>query len=187
MNEVNALSDEHLKYLSEMDSSILEDLMQRYGQDVWNFAYSLTTSRAMADDVTQDVFLRAYLSIDSFRGESSVKTWLLTITRNISLNYRKSAFFRKVLLMDAVSPKQQQHSAERAYIEREAANEVWKQVLRLSTKYREVIVLQAKYQLSLPEIADVLKIPQGTVKSRLFAARKKLSLMLTEDMAYELI
>ncbi|QHW35092.1 sigma-70 family RNA polymerase sigma factor [Paenibacillus rhizovicinus] len=169
-----------------MDTSILEELMQRYGQDVWSFAYSLTRSRMMADDVAQDVFLQAYLHVASFRGESSAKTWLLKITRNISLNYRKSAFVRKVLLIDAVIPKQQEHSAEQSFLEREASNEVWRQVLRLSNKYREVLVLHAKYQLSLPEIADVLKIPQGTVKSRLFGARKKLSLMLTEDMPYEL-
>ncbi|WP_235947575.1 RNA polymerase sigma factor [Paenibacillus glycinis] len=180
------MSEEYLKYIVEMDARILEDLMESYGQDVWSFAYSLTRSRAMADDVAQDVFLRAYLKIASFRGASSVRTWLLKITRNISLNYRKTAFVRKVLLMDVVTPRQQQHSAEHAFLEQEATNEVWGQVLRLSTKYREVLVLHAKYQLSLPEIADVLKIPQGTVKSRLFGARKKLSLMLTEEMLYEL-
>jgi RNA polymerase sigma-70 factor (ECF subfamily) len=179
------LSDEYLQYIVDMDPYTLENLMERFGQDVWNFAYFLTKYRSMTDDITQDVFLQAYLHVTSFRGEASVKTWLLKITRNISYNYRKSAFFRKVLLVDVVLSKDNNQSAENAFIEKEASNDVWRQVFTLPTKFREVLVLHAKYQLSLMEIAQVLKIPEGTVKSRLFTARKKLSILLKEGIVYE--
>lgn len=180
------MSDDYLKYIVAMDPWTLEDLMAKYGQDVWNYAYCLTKNRSMADDITQDVFLQAYRHITSFRGESSVKTWLLKISRNISCNYRNSAFFRKVLLIDIIIPKESNRSAEQSFLEQEAANEVWKQVFHLPKKYREPLVLHAKYQLSLQEIANILKIPEGTVKSRLFGARNRLSIRLKEGYFHEL-
>jgi RNA polymerase sigma-70 factor (ECF subfamily) len=179
------LNDDTLPYLSAMDSLALEDLMKKYGQQVWSFAYVLTKNRHLADDVTQDVFLQAYRHVASFRGESSVKTWLLAITRNICRNYRHAAFFRKVLLVGDSTPREDyDQSAEQAFLEREAANGVWRQVFRLPAKLRETLVLHAKYELSTAEIAKLLRIPEGTVKSRLFAARKKLSNLLKEETAY---
>jgi len=175
------LGDEYLKHLRSMDRHTLEDIMGKYGQKVWNYAYCITKYRSMADDVTQDVFLQVYRHVATFRGESSVLTWLLRITRNISYNYRNTAFFRKVSLVNAIIPKEHGHSAEDAYLEREAANEVWRRVLLLPAKHREVLTLHAHYQLPVEEIALLLKIPAGTVKSRLFAARKKLSSLMKEE------
>ena len=180
------MSDDYLKYLVAMDSRSLDDLMTKYGQDVWNYAYCITKKRSMADDITQDVFIQAYRHVASFRGESSVKTWLLRICRNISYNYRNTAFFRKVLLIDSIVLKEFNRSAEQSFLEKEAANEVWKQVFHLPKKYREPLMLHAKYQLSLLEIADILKIPEGTVKSRLFGARKRLTILLKEGYYHEI-
>lgn len=179
--------DDYLPYMIEMDSYTLEDLMGQYGQDVWNFAYLLTTNRMMADDITQDVFLQAYRHVTTFRGEASVKTWLLRITRNISYNYRKSAFIRKVLLVDVVVPGNNIRSAEQSFLEHEAANEVWRQVFKLPTKFREVLVLNVKYELSLQEMAGLLRIPEGTVKSRLHTARKRLLILLKEELVHATI
>src|SRR5690554_6934306 len=182
------LIDDYLRYVVDMDPPMLEDLMKMHGQDIWNFAYFLTKNRSMADDVTQDVFLQAYLHVISFRGEASTKTWLLKITRNISFNHRKSAYFRKVLLVDVVMSKEYSHSAEQSFLEKEISNDVWKQVFNLPTKFREVLVLQVKYELSLDEIALILKIPLGTVKSRLYGARKKMSILLKKgESNYETI
>ncbi|MVP00324.1 sigma-70 family RNA polymerase sigma factor [Paenibacillus sp. N10] len=161
-----------------MNGYTLEDLMNTYGQDVWNFAFSICKNRQLADDIAQDVFLQAYRHVASFRGESSVKTWLLKITRNISYNNRKSAFVRKVMLVDFVHRAGQSQSAEDIFLEQEAANEVWLCVFRLPVKFREVIVLDAKYHLSVSEIAGVLNISEGTVKSRLHRARKKMTGLL---------
>ncbi|WP_308636402.1 RNA polymerase sigma factor [Paenibacillus silvisoli] len=181
------MSYEHLKHATEMDPATLENLMKEYGQEVWNFAYLITKNRTMADDITQDVFLQAYRHAASFRGEASVKTWLMRITRNRSYNYRKSAFFRKVLLLDLVPPNGHQRSAEQTFIEQETANHVWRQVLRLPRKYREVVVLHANRQLSHQEIASVLGIPEGTVKSRLSGARKRMAALLEEELRYEIV
>jgi RNA polymerase sigma-70 factor (ECF subfamily) len=180
--------ENYLMYLADMDSFTLDNLMEQYGQDVWNYAYFITKNRNLTDDITQDVFLKAYRHVSTFRGESSVKTWLLKITRNISYNYLHSAFFRKVLLVDLISPpKEYSDSAEKVFLEKETANEIWKKILKLPSKYREVIVLQAKYELSLSEISNILKVPEGTVKSRLFGARKRMSILLKEELINESI
>lgn len=105
-----------MQYITEMDPCTLDNLMKEYGQDVWNFAYLICKKRDMADDITQDVFLQAYRHMSPFRGEASLKTWLLKITRNISYNYRNTAFIRKVMLVDFVEREGAYPSAEEAFL-----------------------------------------------------------------------
>jgi RNA polymerase sigma-70 factor (ECF subfamily) len=165
---------EYLRYITKMDASPLEALMKEYGQDVWNYAFVLTKNRSIADDIAQDVFMQAFRHIDSFRGESSVKTWLLRITRNQSLNYRNSAFFRRVVLVGRVLVNHTERSAEDVVVEQELSNDVWRAVLRLPKIFREVIILEVKYGMRISEIVDLLHLSEGTVKSRLYRARRKL-------------
>ena len=174
-----------IRTMANLDPITFEALMNEYGQGVWNYAYSIVKDQNMAEDITQDVFLQVFRHVDSFRNESSIKTWLLKITRNISYNYRKSSFIRKVFLVGNVSLRESSQSAEQAYLDNEAANEVWIAVLKLPVKSREILILHAKYQLSISEIAHLLDISEGAVRSRLFAARKKMNIRLGEDCAYE--
>ncbi|AEI45809.1 RNA polymerase sigma factor [Paenibacillus mucilaginosus] len=169
---------EYLKYLSESSDkkAILHDLMTAYGQDVWNYAYSMTRKWDQADDITQEVFLKVYRNLYSFRCESSVKTWLLAITRNMTLDYRKSAFLRRVTLVDYFLPgNTAQASAEDEVMAELALDDMWSLVLELPVKYREVLILFAHHQLSMKEMAEVLGVSEGTVKSRLYHARSKIS------------
>jgi len=168
---------EYLRFIGEQADrkALLTELMNAYGKDVWNFAYSMTRKWDQADDIAQEVFLKAYRNLHTFRSQASVKTWLLAITRNMVLDYRKQAFFRRVVLVDAFREDGASSSAEREVIETLAVNEMWKQVLELPYKYREVVILYAHYQLSMKEIAEMLGVSEGTVKSRLFHARRKLA------------
>lgn len=167
---------EYLQYMSDTTDlrSVLRDLMHEYGNDVWNYAFSICRSADMADDATQDVFLKAYRKLDTFRGESSVKTWLLTITRNTVFDMRRKSFWNRVTLLELTGFPGTQRSAELEAIEKLAVNELWKKVMTLPVKYREVIILSAHYQLSMREMAAVLALSEGTVKSRLHHARVKL-------------
>ncbi|NOU91746.1 sigma-70 family RNA polymerase sigma factor [Paenibacillus sp. LMG 31456] len=168
---------DYLKYLSKSSDkkAILEELMTAYGKDVWNYAFSITRKWDQADDITQEVFIKVYRNLYTFRNESSVKTWILTITRNMTLDYRRSAFYRKVSLMSFITPSGEQTSTEQTVIDKLAVNDLWKMVLQLPIKYREILLLYAHYQLSMKEIAHILGVTEGTVKSRLFHARKKIS------------
>ena len=80
-----------------IDNYTLSSMMDDYGNDVWNYAYFLTKSAEQADELSQEVFIRAYSGIANYRGDCSLKTWLLTITRNTTFTYRKSRFFRSSL------------------------------------------------------------------------------------------
>lgn len=160
---------------------LLDDLMTAYGKDVWNYAYSITRKWDVADDITQEVFIKVYKNLHVFRKDSSVKTWLLTITRNTAIDYKRTAFIRKVTLVDFFEDKGGRHSAEHEVLEKNAVSELWEMVLQLPEKYRDVIVLYAHYQLSLKEISEVLNVTEGTVKSRMFHARKKLERMKEVD------
>ncbi|RXZ84326.1 sigma-70 family RNA polymerase sigma factor [Paenibacillaceae bacterium] len=159
--------------------------MQTYGRDVWNLAFLLTKRHDLADDITQDVFLIVYRTIDSFRGASTLKTWLLSITRNTSLNCLKSAFIRKVTLVEWVTSRGISPSAEKKAIELIYTDDIWRAVMKLPIKFREVLILHAKYELTTKEIADVLQLSEGTAKSRLFRARKLITAYWKEAGVYE--
>ncbi|NEU62992.1 RNA polymerase sigma factor [Paenibacillus sp. ALJ109b] len=162
--------------------------MDEYGNDVWNYAYFLTKSTEQADELSQEVFIRAYSGIANFRGECSLKTWLLTITRNTTFTYRKSRFFRSSLWgetlpihteqvnasMGEMKPEKFVHpSAEAEAISREHVHEIWDIIMALPDKFRELLLLHLKYELTTSEIAEMLGISAGTVKSRLSRARAK--------------
>nr|WP_256711076.1 RNA polymerase sigma factor [Paenibacillus sp. FSL A5-0031] len=175
------LTEEYLKHLSQIETYEIEPLIRKYWKDVWNYSFVLTQKHDMADDITQETFIRAFRSLYSFRGESTVKTWLLKIARNITINYRHSAFFRKIVLMDQIKNNQSTPSAESIYFDDQFVDRIWELVLRLPKKQREVILLNAHYQMTLEDMANVLGLPEGTVKSRLHRARLKLDEWLKEE------
>jgi len=164
---------DYLKHVDSIDGAELRQLMDRYGDDVWKYAYVLTKNREQAKDIAQEVFIRAHYHIRSFRGQSSLKTWLLAIARNQSLNYLSSSYFRKIGLRETVRPKQSAPSAESAYMGKQSAEEIWDVIFGLSKKLREVLVLDLEHELTVQETAQVLNLPAGTVKSRLHRARKE--------------
>jgi RNA polymerase sigma-70 factor (ECF subfamily) len=169
---------EYLRFMASAEAAdqkaILRDLMQAYGDDVWNYSFSLCKKAEVAQDVTQEVFLKVFRKLGTFRGESSVKTWILTITRNTAADYRKAALLHRMKLASWVGKSEWiERSAESAAMENIEVGEIWRKVLRLPAKYREVLVLSAHHQLSMSEIAGILGINPGTVKSRLHQARVK--------------
>jgi len=169
-----------LKHVLSMDSAMLEDMMNQYGNDIWNYAYFLTKDRELAKDIAQEVFIKAYYSIHTFRGQSTLKTWLLTITRNTAFRSKRSAFLRKVRLLAYVPSGKTVPSAEQESLDRQVVDDIWNIILDLPQKYREVLILDMRYDLSIDEMAQLLKVAAGTVKSRLHRARGKVEQKLKE-------
>ncbi|BFT71951.1 RNA polymerase sigma factor [Paenibacillus sp. P36] len=157
---------------------ILCDLMDKFGEDVWNFAFFITRRADVADDLSQEVFLAAYNSMYTFRGECSVKSWLLTITRNKSIHYLKGAFFRKVTLTNHFVSKDSSPPAEQVLFTRLENQKLWDTVIQLPRKYREVLILDYHYGLKHKEIAKLISVSVGTVKSRVHRAKKKMNELL---------
>ncbi|MCM3630414.1 RNA polymerase sigma factor [Paenibacillus glycanilyticus] len=162
-----------MKYIQEVDSTELYNLMTQYGDDVWRYAYALTNNYEQASDIAQEVFIKVHLNLSTFRGRSSFKTWLFSITRNLAINELKSNYVRRVLLFGQVKSLQTTQSAEGAYMASQAAEEIRAIVMGLSRKLREVLLLQLEHDMSIHEMAQLLEISEGTVKSRLNRARKQ--------------
>lgn len=177
----------HFDYLKHVTDgldrhAVLGELMAAYGKDVWHFAYFITHSREMADDIAQDVFVKVFQQLYEFRGQSSVKTWLLAITRNTARDVLRSAWVRRVVLLDTIrSHAQTSPSAERESMDKLMAEEVWAAVMELPRKLREVLLLSSRYGLSMSEMADMLRVSPGTVKSRLHRARAAVNRKLAQE------
>lgn len=179
------MEESYWRHLDRMDPEQLRELMTAYGQEVWNLAFLLTRKYELADDIAQEVFLKAHDNIGAFRGGSSIKTWLLSITRNLSINQLRTAFMRKVTLVDWVMPSGAGPSAEQEAMANELTSQIWLDVMKLPVKLREVLILHAKYEMNTKDIAEMLQLPEGTVKSRLSRARGKMSIYRRESEVYE--
>ncbi|GIQ69840.1 RNA polymerase sigma factor [Xylanibacillus composti] len=167
------MEPDYLKHAETLGSEEMIEIMSTYGNDVLRYAYAITGQEELAKDIAQEVFVKAHLHIRTFRGQSSFKTWLLAITRNQALNELRSGYFRKVLLFGSVRSKEEARSAEADWISEQSVTYIWDTIMGLSRKLREVLVLDLEHDLTIREMAQLLQISEGTVKSRLFRARRE--------------
>lgn len=166
------------------DLDAYEVLVERYRNRILNYVARFSGA-ADAEDLTQEVFIRAYLAIRKFRGQSSFQTWLYRIANNVCVDsYRRRCRDRTAYSLDE-SKDTGEGEVEREIPDwsadpegvaqsRELQALVQKTLLTLSEKLRSVIILHDLEGLSYEEIAETLQIPIGTVKSRLFNARLEL-------------
>lgn len=162
---------ESMNHVTGMDMQDFIYAMKQYGDAAWKYAFFLTKKKEIADDIAQEAMVKAFKNIGNFRGDSSIEAWLLKIVRNTWYSYRKTAYFRKVALIGDKNCSSTGPSAEDQYFAQLITNEVWKIVLSLSRKYREVLILHGYYQLTIKEISNTLGISENTVKSRLYRAK----------------
>lgn len=170
---MNAPTEFH--YLANMDrmgKAELYELMTAYGDDVRRYAFALTGNREQAKDIAQEVFLKVYRNVSSFKGDSAMKTWLFAITRNLAINEMKSSYVRRIVLFEWVRPQKHEASAEAAFLAEQSVREIREIVMRLPYKLREVLVLTLEHGLTMAEIAKLVNVSEGTIKSRLHRARK---------------
>jgi RNA polymerase sigma-70 factor (ECF subfamily) len=143
-------------------------LLNRYRDRIINLAYQLLHDRDDAEDVAQEVFTKAFTSIGSFRAEAQLFTWLYRITLNLCL-HRKRREKRCESYEEQIVP-----GASDANEDQIVTNIVVQQALdKLSPPLQAVLILREMHDLSYEEIAIVLNIPVGTVRSRLSEARRK--------------
>lgn len=156
-----------------LDETTLADLIETYGDDIRRYIYGITRNLEQSEDIAQEVFIQVYLRFRSFRGESSIKTWLFTIARNLAINELRSGYMRRVVLFAWVKPNQNSQSAEESYLDRYKWQQLREIMLDLPLKLREVFLLHVVQGWPMAEIAALLGLPEGTVKSRVHRARKK--------------
>ena len=154
------------------DHTALETLYDRYGPRVLAYLLQLTPDRGLAEEILQDTMLAAWAAAGSFEGRSSMTTWLLGITRRQAHNQfrRRGLPLVDPSALDTVPSQEPELEATAIAAATEA--ELADAVARLAPIHREVLTLAFTYELSYREIAEVIGVPIGTVKSRLSAARR---------------
>ena len=163
------------------DLAAFNDLVRKYEKQVYNFAYRLTGNYDDANDVAQDAFLRVFNAIGTFRGDASFSTWLFRITTNVFLDERKRARAHPQASLDeylelgesSVTRQIEDPSPtpEAVLEESERAQLLQKAVENLPENQRAMVTLYHGQQKSYEEIAEIMDLPIGTVKSRLNRAR----------------
>lgn len=170
-------------YVDEVcDRLDLETMMRIHGNDVLRMAYSYVKDYDTAEDIFQEVFIKANANLEGFRGESSVKTWLLRITVNTCKDYLKSAYKRRVTMLSEEEQARLPAPDMFDEIERKHDGELARKALRLlPEKYREVLVCLYLEERSVAETAKVLGLSEGTVKSRSSRAKERFRVILERE------
>jgi len=162
-----------------------EDLVRVHTRRVYSICYRFTGSDQEAQDLTQEVFLRVFRSLKSFRaGEGSFAVWLARLSRNLLIdNYRRTKLDRATDSIEEQLPMLEEKTAMIARTDglvagREASELLQGALQKLSPELRETVILRDLEELEYREIADVLNVPEGTVKSRLNRGRAELARIL---------
>ncbi len=187
INDVPAPDNDAALVLSSQkgDTAAFESLVIRYQKRMLNVAFRLIADYDEACEVVQDAFVSAYKNINTFRGDAKFTTWLTTITLNLSKNRLRQIRSRQghvsYTLDDPLwaddseltrDPPSKEPSAFDRLEKQDVQNKVRDCIKALEPEYREVIILRDMQDFSYDDIGGMLKMREGTVKSRLFRARE---------------
>ena len=172
------------------DAAAFEEVVGRYKNKVYNYIYRMVGNSDDAEDLTQEVFVRMYTSLDSFRRQASLHTWLFRIASNLCIDHfrrskkmRANAYSLDEPIKDAGDGGEAggghevadaKYEPHRLMEQQEMAEQIQQALGQLPEKLRTVLVLHDIEDLPYEEIAQVVGCPLGTVKSRLFHARQQL-------------
>jgi RNA polymerase sigma-70 factor, ECF subfamily len=177
------------------DASAWEAIVRLYNRRIYNLCYRFTNSPNDAEDLTQEVFIRIYRTLGSYDVEKGAfNTWLTTLTRNLLVDhFRRSKQDRMTDSMDASlggeedSPTLSAHLPDRGpspddrLASKETQRLVRTALARLSPDLREAVILRDLQDMDYKEIAAVLRVPEGTVKSRINRGRMELARLLSRN------
>ena len=143
----------------------------------FHVAYSVLRNRQDAEDVAQDAFIQAHRAFARLRDRDRFRSWLTRMTWRLAINHRRGSKNRAAR-EDKVAVRDIVESHEGALLEGERAKRLWSAIDTLPEKLRLVVVLAAIEEHSVKDVAALIEVPEGTVKSRLFEARQKLQEIL---------
>jgi RNA polymerase sigma-70 factor (ECF subfamily) len=168
-----------VRLAQEGSPAAFEELVTKYQSKVFSMALSFTRNREVADDLAQEIFLKAYLALPRFHGKSEFGTWLYRISMNHVKDFlRKKGRAKEVSLDDVgeiwFSDREQTEKAEKERETEARRTLVQKFVQSLPDKYRVILTLRDIQGLAYEDISRILRLSPGTVDSRLHRARRML-------------
>ncbi len=161
-----------------------EMMAQQFEKDLYLTCYGMLGSREEAEDALQETMLRAWRGYRGFRGEAQWKTWFHRIAINTCIDLirrRRPSASLEVMAEKGEDPRDPRADVQAEAERGERRQKLREAILRLPERDRTLIILRDVRGLSYEEVARVLRLPQGTVKSRLNRAREKLRQSLAED------
>lgn len=172
------------------DANAFEELVLKYEKTVYNLALRMVGDRDDAFDMTQEAFIKAYGSLSSFRGDSKFSVWIYRITTNVCLDFLRSKSRKQQVSLtvsddddedaqlDIPDPKA---DPEQQLIKKISMQSVEEGLKTLPDKQRQILVMRELGGMSYAEIGAALSLEEGTVKSRIFRARKRLCTFLLDS------
>jgi RNA polymerase sigma-70 factor (ECF subfamily) len=154
---------------------IFVDILEKYEVRIFNLVYWKVGDYEEAKDLTQDIFIKVYKALPSFRGEAKYYTWIYRIALNHLSRYLKKRKIWSILSLENLRESSLKTSNPEEPISQSSKKLIREKVMNLPSPFRDVVLLYYFDQRSYEEISEILGISQGTVKSRLSRARKILS------------
>ncbi len=166
------------------DQAAWEAIVRQHWRKVFNVAYKFVGKHDEAEDLTQDIFLKIFKSLDTFDRRANFQTWLISISRNLCIDfYRSSKKERRTIdrgvNADDLSPASVDIGPLAALEQQDLAALLRQALQGLPASLRTAVLLRDLQELSYQEIADRLQLPEGTVKSRINRGRKELARQVT--------
>ncbi|NME05719.1 sigma-70 family RNA polymerase sigma factor [Psychrobacillus sp. BL-248-WT-3] len=154
---------------SENYEQLIDELMSTHGQDILQLVYAYVHNETIAEDLTQEIFVKCYKGLPSYRGRSSIKTWLWRIAINHAKDYLKSWYNQNVRITEDafLNRATLSSSVEQIIVQQDEDASLAAAVMSLPIKYREVIYLAYFEELTMREAAAVLLLNENTIKTRL--------------------
>jgi RNA polymerase sigma factor (sigma-70 family) len=165
------------------DDQAYEKLMAKYHDQIHNFIYRMVHVREQVEDLTQEAFIKAFQSLRSFNEEYAFSTWLYKIATNNSIDYIRKRKLQMYSIDKPIESKDSDYAfelpdetyeADGEFIRDQRAALLQEAIGELPEKYRRVIQLRHMEERTYEEIAEMLKLPIGTVKAHIFRARELL-------------
>ncbi len=137
------------------------------------------------EDIEQEVYIRTWKNIDKYKEEGKFKSWINTITANLCRDYLRSSYFKHSQNTvteedDLIQIRDEKQDIESEFIAKQRQKRIINAIDNLKPKFKEVIIMYEMQDMSYEEISEKIKCPVGTVRSRLFNARKELSITLSD-------
>jgi RNA polymerase sigma-70 factor, ECF subfamily len=163
-------------------TEIIDSMMNQYGQELFQLVFSYVKNIPVAEDLTQDIFVKCYHSLHTYKGKATLRTWLWRIAINHCKDYLKSWYNNKVMLTENTNDMEhhQVQNVEQIVIQSDEDNQITASVMNLPVKYREVIYFYYYEELTIKDLAELLGINHNTVKTRLKRAKELLKKELEE-------
>ncbi|MCB9676073.1 MAG: sigma-70 family RNA polymerase sigma factor [Alphaproteobacteria bacterium] len=174
------------------DSTAYRGLVEKYQGRVYSMVYGMVRNREDARDITQDAFVKAFNNLKSFRLEASFYTWLYRIAMNKAIDHTRKRkrrgetgeFDENIANRDedgGIADVHHSESPSKSLERKQLYTKIMESLEKLPADQKQVILLRELEGLSYKEISDVMGIPEGTVMSRLFYARKKMQKLLSGE------